>query len=417
MQDKNSLSHVGNNIRAIRRRRHMSQVELAEKLGMRPGPVNCIERGKNLPSARVLKKLSEILAVPIDAFFAEFARADSSLRVCETGAKYITKSEEETDSNIPCARPARTSIELATLPGSLFLTVNQLADAFLALEDICHARKSAEIPLGIPFDQTDDGIQKLCERVRQLLGISDAVIFDYLELLENAGLRVVFCKMPDGEESISCHDEINGNAFIFVSTGSGMTVERQLFRLSYELGRLYVHAPGRERRGAVIHTGHDARGKEFNAHRSARRFAALFLMPAAALNTTVAQLGIGPSGWTLELLYRIKHRYGVSAEALLYRLSELRLIESASAADIKRKILAWYAAHNNSEPDSTRRILSPNGRLGDLLHVALKRCGKDEEVKQLHKQLIKYSLPGLQDSRPAQTVAHNRGTKYPEGRE
>ena len=56
-------------MRAIRRRRHLSQVEFARRLDMRPGPVSNIERGHNLPSAPVLCKMAEVLDVPVDAFF------------------------------------------------------------------------------------------------------------------------------------------------------------------------------------------------------------------------------------------------------------------------------------------------------------------------------------------------------------
>ncbi len=414
MSENNALSHVGVNIRSIRRRRHLSQVELAGMLGMRPGPVNCIEKGRNLPSARVLKKLSEVLNVPIDAFFVE-PPSSGPARVCESAAAYVAGSGAVVGKG-PCAVPARTSAEQVLLAPELCRHASNLADIFLTLEDLCGARKTAEIPLDIPFDQSEEGLQRLCERVRKLLGVSDAVIFDYLELFENAGLRVIFSKLPGDAQSISCHDEANGNAFIFISTASRMTVERQLFRLCYELGRLYVHAPGRARRGVPVIAGHDARGKEFNAERTARRFAALFLMPAAALKITVAQLGIGPSGWSLELLYRIKHRFGVSAEALLYRLGELTLIETKLQGRLKTAIHAWYASNGHNEPDESRRILSPNGRLGDLLHIAGKQHGTDAEVRDLRRLLTKMQLPGL-EAVSAQSVTYNCGTIYPKGDE
>ena len=55
--------------------------------------------------------------------------------------------------------------------------------------------------------------------------------------------------------------------------------------------------------------------KPFTAHRAARRFAATFLVPTKAVSDTVEQLGIQRKRWSYELLLRIKHRFGVSAEA------------------------------------------------------------------------------------------------------
>ncbi len=395
MKTESSLLQVGENIRVIRRRRRMMQRELAERLGMRPGPVNCIERGKHLPSARVLHRLSEILDVPIDAFFAETPSLYLDALSDERLAGMARDSEETRAVSGPCARPARTDGERVALPSFLFATISRLADAFLALEDICAARKSARLPLTMPFDRTESGLIALCEQVRRMLGVSDAVIFDPVELLENAGLRIVFCDLPDGCESVACHDEDNGNAFVFVSCAGKPTVERQLFRLCCELGRLYAHAPGRSRPEALP-VGRDRRGKPFDDDRLSRRFAALFLMPEAAVRATVSQLGVRPDGWTPTLLYRIKHRFGVSAETFLYRLDELDLIASPLRKRFQRDIRAYYRAHAHGEPDATRRMLSPNGRLGDLLHLAARQAPADEEVGRIRAMLGQLGLPGLE---------------------
>lgn len=395
MKTESNLLHVGENIRTIRRRRRMMQMELAEQLGMRPGPVNCIERGKHLPSARVLYRLSEILNVPIDAFFAETPSLYLDAPPYDRRAGEGTAGDVARSPSGPCARPARTDEERAALSETLCATISRLADAFLALEDVCGARKSARLPLTLPFDRTESGLVALCEQVRRMLGVSVAVIFDPVELLENAGLRIVFCDLPVGCESIACHDEDNGNAFVYVSCAGKPTVERQVFRLCYELGRLYSHAPGRSR-SESFPVGRDRRGKPFDDDRLSRRFAALFLMPEAAVRATVSQLGVRPDGWTLSLLYRIKHRFGVSAETFLYRLDELDLIASVLRKRFQRDIQGYYRAHANGEPDATRRMLSPNGRLGDLLHLAARQAPSDEEVGRIRAMLGRLGLPGLE---------------------
>jgi len=398
------LDHVGRNIRAIRRRRHLSQTELAKRLGMRPGPVNCIEKGRNLPSAAVLHKLSQVLEVPIDAFFQPAVGPTTPTIKGEAGTTYLAYSADARALG-PCALLARTEEESQKMPDTLCTLVTTLADTFLTLEDLCGAMKCAELPLGIPFARTEQGIRQLCDRVRRILGVSDAVIFDYLELLENAGLRVLFVPLPEGVGSVSCHDVENGNAFLFVDD-AGSTPERRLFRLCYELGRLYVHAPERYNTTRPGHIGMDSRRKPFTEDRTARRFAGLFLMPEAALGATVRQLGIRPGEWTQDVLYRVKHRFGVSAEALLYRLKELHLISEQVSATLKEGILQHYREHDNSEPDATRRILTPNGRLGDLLLLARQRPGSRDEAEKMREILVQYGLPGipeaLEDEEPAE---------------
>lgn len=362
----------------------MTQVELARRLGMRPGPVNCIEKGRNLPSAKVLCRLADVLEVPVDSLFENTRAAYDTPRAKHTG--YV--AEERADYGAPQAVLARAPDEIAALPKTDLATVNRVVADFLALEDLCGAQKRAALPLNISFEPTMDGIEELAAEVRRFLGVSDAVIFDYLELLENAGLRIVFCDLSESAESLGCYDEPNGNAVIVVSRG--MNTERQLFRLIYELGRIYCFTQMKHiELGGAARCGRNIAGKKLTPHRMARVFAGLFLQPAAAVRATVRQLKVGRSDWTYALLLRLKHRFGVSAETFLYRLKELRLIDGKLAKSLQAELYAEYRKTKFAEPNSTRRLLTPNGRLGDLLLLAEERAGDDIEVGSIRKRLKK----------------------------
>lgn len=384
------MPHIGANIRAMRLRAHISQADLAARLGMRPGPLNCIEKGRNLPGARVLHALAQTLDVPVDAFFVVPPAASSALMVREESVPYMAAGNKP-DWVGACALPARSCNELAALPPQLCAMAGELADAFLELEDMSSAMKSAELPLTLPADRTEDGLKQLCVRVRRLLGVSEAVIFDYLELFENAGLRVIFCELPPDVGSISCHDLKNANAFIFLDDAH-QNAERQLFLLAYELGRLYMHAPTYFPHLPRPLVGRDRRGKSFTEQRAARRFAGLFLMPESAVCATVRQLGVQPDEWTLELIYRIKHRFGVSAEAFLIRLRELRLISSRLTKAHMAEIYKFYAAHGYKEPGSSRRVLTPNGRIWDLMLTASRHARHAATLQQLKELFNKYGV-------------------------
>jgi len=148
-------------------------------------------------------------------------------------------------------------------------------------------------------------MEMLSETVRRYIGIEHGVVFDYFELFENQGFRVI------------------QNAFFFLN--SRPNPERQLFRLAYELGKLLILTYAVNRGEQIFKTddGTTFTGKKpLTAHQAARRFAATFLMPAGAVRETVAQLGIQKKHWSYALLLRVKHRFGISAEAFLYRLDE-----------------------------------------------------------------------------------------------
>ncbi len=381
--------NVGRNVKNLRRLKHWSQVELARRLGMRPGPVNCIEKGRNLPSARVLCKLAEVLDVSLDALFAgEGVAAVGGTSAVGTG--YV--AEGAPVYGAPCALWARTDKELADITPSARGAMNQLVADFLALEDLCGVPKRTALPLSMPFEPSLSGIEALCREVRRFLGVSDAVVFDYLELLENAGLRIVFCRLPDGIESLSCYDEPNGNAVIVVA--GGMNTERQLFHMAYELGRIYCFTQMRQ--GGVVgrKCGKNIAGKALTPQRMGRAFAGLFLQPAEAVRATVRQLGIERGNWTYGILLRLKHRFGVSAETFLYRLKELRLIDFALAERLKKRIYEDYAKTGNKEPDASHRVLTPNGRLGDLLMLAEARSYEVAEIREIRKRFEELGMWG-----------------------
>jgi len=381
--EKPDSNAIGRRIRELRRQHNLTQAELAAKVGIRTGPLNTLERGHHLPSVPVLCKLAQVLHTDANHLLEDTVRR---YVVRETPAPYGTDvCRNETPFAAPAygyaavqARIIRFEPEAVNLSDKTIRQIDSVINAFLALEDIVGVHKQAAIPLTLKLPATQAGFQRFTARVRGLLGISDAVIFDYLELFENAGLRVVSLPLPARVESVACYDRQCENAFFLIA--EGITVERQLFRLCYELGRIYLHNGGLSEK---------ARIGGLDTEHAARQFAALFLMPEEAVSTSVRQVGVGPGEWTWELLLRLKHRFGVSAEAFLYRLGELDLISPATLKALKARIKAHYAATGNTEPDASRRVLTPNGRLGDLLLVAGQKTPAADELKQIRADLEK----------------------------
>jgi Zn-dependent peptidase ImmA (M78 family)/transcriptional regulator with XRE-family HTH domain len=357
---------VGAAIRELRRRAHLSQGELARRLGMRQGPVCNLEQGKNLPSATVLLRLANILGTTADRILRP-----SNYTHCETSAPEPAATARFSQPSLPVIRNvcnpslylASSSVRLEPEAPLTQLIESAVRD-YLALEDICRVPRQARIPLQFACDPSAPGLERLAEQVRALLGVGQAVVFDHLELLENHGLRVLFMPLLDDVSGLSCYDAQNGNAFILVR--AGLNPERQLFTLVYGLGRILLF-------NRALFLGEPPLAHEQSKDKAARLFAANFLMPAAAVRTSVGQIGVSPGEWDLDLLLRLKHRFGVSAETFNYRLLELGLISAERQAELRAAIRSHYDANAFAEPGRSRRLLSPNGRLGDLLHTALRR--------------------------------------------
>jgi len=371
---------IGERIRRLRRQMNLTQAELAARVGIRTGAMNYLENGHHLPSLPVLNKLTVELRTGLDALVSGPDPARMVLREEQAtyGSGSYVHSEDTFSAPVQTytagrARMVRFDPPKADLDEATLRTLDTLLNAFLALEDICGVQKRAAIPLTLQRPLTESGLIRFTAQVRTLFGVNAAVIFDYLELFENAGLRVIILPLPERVESVTYYDRISKNAFFFVAEGA--TVERQIFRLCYGLGRVYLY------NGGML--GERARIGTLDCEHAARRFAALFLMPEEAVATTVHQVGVAPSQWSWELLLRLKHRFGVSAEAFLYRLKELELITPALSSELKTRIYSHYETSNWSEPDNSRRIPSPNGRLGDLLiSAALRRSPELPDIRQ-----------------------------------
>ncbi len=366
--ERELAERVGARIRQVRMIQHISQSKLAKDIGICAGPLGWIESGKHLASGRVLYRIAKQLNVRIDDLFDDDNAWESSApAISDAGPVLLPPLDTEADAG---------ALKAA------HVVCQSVAEQVLALEDLCGAVKMAEIPLHMPLTPTMAGAEHLAARVRQNLGIGSAIVCDYLELFENAGLRVVFMEMPDDCETFCAYDRLNRNAFFFINSLLKKQPERQMFRLVFELGRIFWHT--RTFHGAEEAQAAAADEPVLDEAQFARQFATCFLMPAGAVQNSVCQLGLPPTARTWDILLRLKKRYGVSAQSFALRLQELKL----SWGDIPKKSPRRYLIKigsgpfliENAEPGGNRPQLAMNGRLGDMLLQAEQKAGKNQKA-------------------------------------
>jgi Zn-dependent peptidase ImmA (M78 family)/transcriptional regulator with XRE-family HTH domain len=375
---KTNLEFIGKNIRYLRRERGWTLATLAAKTGMSEVPLGRIERSVNAPSASAIYCLSKAFNVSVDTLFADGYESLRLHRFEDAEKPFLIATDAE---NI--------------FTPKLKSMAKDIIDGFQALEDICAAQKHAKIPLFIPFEADYHGMEKLSLNVRRYMGVEHGIVFDYFELFESQGFRVIVVPMPKDIDGFCYYDPPNQNAFFFLN--SKKNPERQLFHLSYELGSLLITTAAMQKNETLEDQINNQKAfdkKPFTPHRAARRFAATFLMPSEAVNDTVKQLGIRQKQWTYNLLLRIKHRFGVSTEAFLYRLDELGLIDSSLIEPLKLKIHEHYKKTDFGEPDLSRRLLTPNGRLWDIVLTGKELKEGREEVVEIEKLFKKWKVVG-----------------------
>ncbi|MBQ9726154.1 MAG: ImmA/IrrE family metallo-endopeptidase [Kiritimatiellae bacterium] len=375
-------------LRAIRARRGLRQQELAAAAGLSPAQLSLFESGARLPAVRTLRRLAAALDTTLDALFADGGAEPAAPAAAATpaeagvlpGMQDLFRTPEEA-LFAPLAaegvvRTTRRDAYAGRLPAEE--DVRRLERRILdyrRLETICGAFRQAAIPLSLPFREDAEGAEMLAGRVRESLGLGDSILHDYVSVLENHGVRVVFLPLSAGVESLSFHDARSDSAFIAVD--DSRTAEKQLFRMAVELAWLYLFA--RNGRRAVPEAAEANR-------RFANLFAACFLLPRSAVLSAAASLGAGRGDWTYRLVLRVKRHFGASAEAFAYRLLELGLLSDAELSAILAEIRRHYAAHRNREPGEALPPLVRNGRLADLVERARGIPGAADEAAAIARR-------------------------------
>lgn len=378
---------VGQAIRRIRRERKMKQAELAALVQMQPAQLCNSEKGNNLPSLKTLGRICKALGVTVNDLL--YPRSELAAQGTDTGmgvavgdvSTELSPAERIYEPLLArgILRCAQTADQDAAMNERVVAMLLQRILDHLALETMCGVNKHATIPLNVTFNIDANGAEQLATLVRMHFGIASAVAFDYVELLENNGLRVIFSHLPAPVESLSFFDVKNNNAFIVVS--DAMTPERQLFKIMYELANIFLFTRAGN---AVVYDTDGTR-------HFAKRFAAVMLMPQAAVLTSVARAGIQPEQWTFEMLLRMKARFGVSAETFLYRLNELGQLprDGALFKSLSDEIERHYQKTNFKEPAGDVSRMSRNVRFTDLLLCAKLNPENAKEVRKIESRVRK----------------------------
>lgn len=399
--DKDDALRVGLAIRRLRKQRRMKQAELAVLVDMQPAQLCNSEKGNNLPSIKTLRRICDALGVTVNDLvypkaFLERTRGvsldDGILNAENTAAASSAVEEDEggymmSPSDKLYAELKTKGIARCTHSPHDGIAINERVIAmlqsritdYMVLENMCGVCKHATIPLNTPFTVDNDGAEQLASRVRMHCGIGSAIVFDYVEMLENNGLRILFAELPAEVQSISFYDAANINAFIVIE--ESLNEEKQLFNLMVELAKIYLFT---RNENAVVHDTDATR-------HFAKRFAAEMLMPREAVKTSIAQIGILPDQWNYEMVLRIKARFGVSAEAFAYRLSELNLLpkDGKLLEKLVTQIQNHYTKTQFAEPGTSNRKITKNARFTDLLICAKLNPENSKEVKAIEAKVKK----------------------------
>ncbi|WP_411761574.1 helix-turn-helix domain-containing protein [Streptomyces tunisiensis] len=259
-----------------RKRRGMTIVELARKVGVSAQSLSNYEHGRQRPSSETLATISDILSFPLEFFQGEDVEEIPSESVAFRARSKLTAGRRD-----------------------VALSVGRLA---VELENIISQRfrlPTADLP---SLDKPDP--ESAAEMVRSRWGLGQAPISNMVHLLESKGVRV-FSLAPEYAEIDAFSFWHERTPFVFLNTLK--SAERSRFDAAHELGHLVMHGPVRSLVGA-------------QAEQEANAFASSFLMPRRSV---VAHM---PKGAFLDQVLKGRNIWKVAALALTYRLRDLEML-------------------------------------------------------------------------------------------
>lgn len=323
-------------VKGLRAERNLSQQELAKRAGMSAAQLCKIERGRNELTASTLRRLADALDVPVSVLLGEGGGEPAATNRSAVGEVLELPVAQEFVSVItPVADAAAVLAEVVDVEREL-----------TAEEERLGIERQTALQLVYAYGGDERSAELLARDVRVSLGMGSQPRADLEPVLESAGVRVVMVRRPGTFQSAGFYDVERHR--LSIALNSSNTLERNVYRLAYELGGAARFASSGYR--TVVDEG--------AAHRFLRSFAAAFLMPEEAVRSAVARLGVGPRQWTMDALVYVKERFGVSAEAFALRLESLGLIVPSLRQALRDELRARYAAHPRSMEPHPRKGLT-----------------------------------------------------------
>jgi Zn-dependent peptidase ImmA (M78 family)/transcriptional regulator with XRE-family HTH domain len=273
-----------------REARGMTQVELAQKIGMSPTNLSKIERNEIGVGEESILQISMATFFPINFFLQRG-------RILPDHLGYRRKQ------NVPQRFITPINSRINIIKNHVqFLTRG------LAME-------MPKLPR-MEVTSTIDAA-KIALKVRQLWNIETPVIDNLVKLFEKKNLIV--SSFDFGTERVDSRSILTEEHFPLICFNSALSGDRQRFTLAYELG------------GLIMHTYHKVPVSRDLNH-EANVFAASFLMPEKEIITDFK------NGVTIPLLAELKKKWKVSMISLLYRADDLGLL----TANQKRYLLQQF---------------------------------------------------------------------------
>jgi Zn-dependent peptidase ImmA (M78 family)/transcriptional regulator with XRE-family HTH domain len=220
--------------------------------------------------------------------------------------------------------------------------LTDLVKAEVELENLLGIHRVRNYPQQRPILPGDVYLQAEQDalEVRHWLGLGLAPISDMNGLLElQLGVRVFVRKLPTRISGLYAFDDTVGACVLMNAVGRR---SRRQYTAAHELGHLVSSRGDPD----ILLDGSQEKARE---ERYANAFARGFLLPARAVMQQFQELTVGASHLSRRHVILLAHVFGVSREAMVRRLEELKLAKPGT--------WDWFQSHGGITDVQERQVL------------------------------------------------------------
>lgn len=313
--DTIDLRQLGERLQKARKRQGLTQAAAAQMIGVARTTITAIEKGERRIKASELLKLAEAYGREVSDFVHDRPQIDLAQVQFRSSAS-ITLEDE------------------ALITQAVDLLAELCAN-YLELEQITNQPLVRNYPPLFQYKRlrTAQAAESLAITERNRLGLGDGPIPALRDIMEKeVGLRIFYLALkPSGKISEVYFFEPNLGACIAIN----LLHEKNKGRCRWSLAHAYAHFLAHRTKTTVSLKNQDRRKPE--SERFADDFANFFMMPTNGLMQRFNVLYQSKGSVTAADLVKLAHYYGVSFQALVLRLEDMRLIPSGVWEKLKER--------------------------------------------------------------------------------
>lgn len=295
---------LGELLEQARKKCGMTQADAAKVIDVSRTTMVAIEKGERRIKSTELTQLARAYGRSV----SDFVRPRPIVEPFEVQFRAVYQRNEEEEAEI---KP-------------FILQLEELCQNYLELEKIMDAPLPQNYPL--EYKVTNMPIKAAAESIavaeRQRLGLGDGPIPRLRDILEqDVGLRIFYLKMPQKYSEVYSYNEQIGGC---MAINANHSEERRRWSLTHGYFHFLAH-----RRKPEFHFDRQYQ-RVPESEQLAETFPEYFLMPTSGLLKRFNDMYRTHGKFTPTNLFTLAHYYGVSVQALVYRLEKMELLPSGT---------------------------------------------------------------------------------------